>query len=350
MQKPKMILFDYGQTLADEGEFQGVRGTEAVLRYAVKNPGRRTAEEVQRAADQLNRSLGRFGPASGHMHQVEIPNHMFNAYLYESLGIELSLSPEQIDEVFWNTAAPGKPTAGIEDFLMWLKEQGIRSGVITNISYAPDVVKRRIRKLLPGHSFEFILATSEYLFRKPDRRIFELALKKAELEPEEVWYAGDSYECDVMGAKNVGIFPVWYVGAAVRPVERREDVWMVSSWEEIKAELRIQLKCTSALSQYTDRGDVLAYKLKVKNYNDLCLPSTTPIILGLLVLPENEKEWLSWSKEELLIKGCMYWTEFSGSSESENAGSVTITIDKRQVLNVETLNQILEKIAREEWP
>ena len=63
-----------------------------------------------------------------------------------------------------------------------------------------------------------------------------------------------------------------------------------------------------------------------------------------------KKEWLSWSKEELLIKGCMYWTEFSGSSESENADSVTITIDKRQVLNVETLNQILEKIAREEWP
>ena len=100
MQKPKMILFDYGQTLVDEGEFQGVRGAEAVLQYAVKNPRRRTAEEVQRAADQLNRALGRFGPASGHMHHVEIPNHMFNAYLYESQGIELSLLPEQIDEVF----------------------------------------------------------------------------------------------------------------------------------------------------------------------------------------------------------------------------------------------------------
>ena len=116
------------------------------------------------------------------------------------------------------------------------------------------------------------------------------------------------------------------------------------------AELRIQLKCTSALSQYTDCGDVLTYKLKVKNYNDLCLPSTTPIILGLLVLPENEEEWLLWSEEELLIKGCMYWAEFSGSSESENTSSITVSIDKKQVLNVETLNQILEKIAREEWP
>ena len=146
--------------------------------------------------------------------------------------------PEQIDEVFWNAAAPGKPTAGIEGFLMWLKEQGIRSGVITNISYAPCVVKKRIRELLPGHSFEFILASSEYLFRKPDRRIFELALKKAQLVPQEVWYIGDSYECDVLGAGNAGIFPVWYVGATARPVEQRKDVWMVRDWDEIREELQ----------------------------------------------------------------------------------------------------------------
>lgn len=57
-----------------------------------------------------------------------------------------------------------------------------------------------------------------------------------------------------------------------------------------------------------------------------------------------------WSEEELLIKWCMYWAEFSGSSESENTSSITVSIDKKQVLNVETLNQILEKIAREEWP
>lgn len=74
---------------------------------------------MRRAAEQLNRSLGRLGPESGHMHHVKIPNHMFNAYLYESLGIELSLLPEQIDEVFWNAAAPGKPTAGIEGSLNW---------------------------------------------------------------------------------------------------------------------------------------------------------------------------------------------------------------------------------------
>ena len=34
MKKPKMILFDYGQTLVNEQRFNGVRGTEAVLKYA----------------------------------------------------------------------------------------------------------------------------------------------------------------------------------------------------------------------------------------------------------------------------------------------------------------------------
>ena len=31
MIKPKMILFDYGQTLVNEVSFDGVKGTEAVL-------------------------------------------------------------------------------------------------------------------------------------------------------------------------------------------------------------------------------------------------------------------------------------------------------------------------------
>lgn len=32
MKKPKMILFDYGQTLVNEQLFDGVKGTEAVLK------------------------------------------------------------------------------------------------------------------------------------------------------------------------------------------------------------------------------------------------------------------------------------------------------------------------------
>ena len=61
-----------------------------------------------------------------------------------------------------------------------------------------------------------------------------LALEKADLKPEEVWYIGDNYTCDVNGARSAGIFPVWYIGAIDLPYEEKEDVLTVRSWAELK--------------------------------------------------------------------------------------------------------------------
>lgn len=234
MKRPKMILFDYGQTLADEGRFDGVKGTAEVLKHAVRNRHQLSAEQVQAEAERINRELGRFDPARRHLFQIEVPNHMFTAYLYESLGIELSLTPEQIDRVFWDAAAPAKPTEGIRDFLEYLYENHIRTGVISNISYSGSMVRNRIEEILPGNHFEFIIASSEYMYRKPNRRIFDLALEKADLNSEEVWYVGDQYECDIAGAENAGIFPVWYLGAIDLPYEKKEGVMEVRDWKELQ--------------------------------------------------------------------------------------------------------------------
>lgn len=234
MEKPKMVLFDYGQTLVAEQKFDGVKGTEAVLQYATKNKYHLTAEQVQAKADELNREAGRFDPEKRHLLQIEIPNTMFTPYLYESQGIEIALSSAEIDTVFWNAAAPGAPTEGIERFLEYLKDKGIRTGVISNISYAPSVVAARINRLLPENAFEFILTSSNYIFRKPHRRIFDLALEKADLRPDEVWYIGDQYECDVKGALNAGLYPVWYIGAIDLPYREDRSILTVTDWDALK--------------------------------------------------------------------------------------------------------------------
>lgn len=235
MKAPKMILFDYGQTLVNERRFDGVAGTEAVLKFAVKNKYNRTAVEIQAVADAINNELGRFDPVRRHLFQVEVPNHMFTAYLYESQGIELSLSAKEIDKVFWDAAAPGVPTEGIEDFLEYLWENDIRTGVISNIAYCGETVAERINSLLPDNHFEFIIATSEYMFRKPNKRIFELALEKANLKPEEVWYVGDQIKADVEGAINAGIVPVWYTGALdFLQDSTKADTLTVRSFNELK--------------------------------------------------------------------------------------------------------------------
>lgn len=235
MKKPKMILFDYGQTLVNEAKFDGVKGTEAVLKYATKNKYNRTAAQIQAVADEMNGELGRFDPARRHLLQVEIPNDMFCGYLYESQGVELSISGAKRDKVFWDAASPGVPTEGVEEFLAFLKEQGIRRAVLSNITFCGEALANRLQEVLPEHNFEFILATSEYMYRKPNRRIFEFALEKAGLRAEEVWYIGDNYECDIEGARNAGLFPVWYLGATEKPQEPRKGILTVKSWEEVKA-------------------------------------------------------------------------------------------------------------------
>ena len=240
MKMPKMILFDYGQTLIAEQKFDGVKGTEAVLQYATKNKYNLSAEQVQEKAGAINKELGRFDPQKRHLVQIEVPNTMFTPYLYESQGIEVPLSNEEIDTIFWDAAAPGKPTEGMEEFLAYLKNNGIRTGVISNIAYAAAVVTARIKRLLPENALEFIITSSNYMFRKPNKRIFDLALEKAGLAPEDVWYIGDQYECDIKGALGAGLFPVWYIGAIDVSYTADKSILTVKSWSELKQRMETQ--------------------------------------------------------------------------------------------------------------
>ena len=235
MKKPKIILFDYGQTLVNETKFDGIKGTREILKYATVNKYNLSAEQVQNKANEINIELGRFDPEKRHLFQIEVPNHMFQAYLYTSLGIKLSLSPEEADTIFWDASSPGETTEGIEEFLDHLHEKEIRSGVISNISYAGSVVEKRINSILPNNHFEFIIATSEYMYRKPNKRIFELALEIADLNNEDVWYIGDNYECDIVGARNAGIYPIQYIGAIDTTNENRHDVQEINNWTELIA-------------------------------------------------------------------------------------------------------------------
>lgn len=213
MNKPKMIIFDYGQTLVNEKPFDALNGTKAVLREAAKNLNCVSAEEIQKLADELNKEVGRYGIEFEKQSVLEIHNHIFQNYLYEYFGIELTKSQAEVERIFENAASVGEATKNVTEFLKFLKGMNIRTSVISNISFSGDMLKERIKRYIPTHNFEFIIASSEYIFRKPHKRIFELALRKAMLDSSEVWYIGDNAVFDVDGAANCGIFPIWYKGA-----------------------------------------------------------------------------------------------------------------------------------------
>jgi putative hydrolase of the HAD superfamily len=201
-----MIVFDYGHTLAYEPGFDGSAAQKALLSLANSNKNCLTSEEINEFSDRLFADLTR----RARKNHVEIHQHMVQRFLYEYLGIEFTLSQTELEKIFWDSAAPGTGMPNAEKVIDYINGRGIRSGVISNISFSGQALKDRLDRLFPNNRFEFILASSEYIYRKPDPMIFRLALKKAGLTGGDVWYCGDTIKYDVLGAQSAGIFPVLY--------------------------------------------------------------------------------------------------------------------------------------------
>lgn len=221
VKKPKMVLFDYGQTLCAEIGWSAERGNMAMLERAVCNPGW-SVEEVTERSQALNaeiQSRVRTGGIGG----LEIPSQSFQRLLYGAMGIEFDISPLEMEEVFWNGCSDCSAMPGAAEMLEELHARGIRTGVISNLSFSGEALRRRLDRFLPNNRFEFALASSDYAVRKPDKRLFQIALLKAGLAAEDVWYCGDNTVADVAGAAGAGLFPVWYTSDAETGYVRKPE-------------------------------------------------------------------------------------------------------------------------------
>ncbi len=206
MKLPKMILFDYGHTLCHETGFDTNKGTVAVMKYIKSNPKNYSCEEISDFSKKLFEQIRN----GARKNNLEIHNQKFQQMLYEYLEIEIDLTQPQIEKIFWDNSAPGGIMPNADKMIDFINSAGIRSGVISNVSFSGEALSERINRILPNNKFEFIIASSEYVFRKPEPLIFELALKKAHLNPDEVWYCGDNPIADAEGSSGVEMFPVWY--------------------------------------------------------------------------------------------------------------------------------------------
>jgi putative hydrolase of the HAD superfamily len=205
MNKPKMIIFDYGHTLLYEPEFDFLRGVKEIYKHIVKNPKRLTIDEINKFGAELFETCSTCRTLGFELHELQMMRLQ-----YEYLGIELDISYTEAEKIMWDNVSWGARMPFVEEMLDCLKLNGIRSGVISNIGWSGNALIERINRLLPKNQFEFIIASSEYGIRKPNSMIFELALQKANLKTSEVWFCGDNVKADVYGARSVGIFPVLY--------------------------------------------------------------------------------------------------------------------------------------------
>ncbi|HEX9388224.1 MAG TPA: HAD family hydrolase [Anaerolineales bacterium] len=89
-----------------------------------------------------------------------------------------------------------------------LETDGYRMGLISNAGDDQDV-QQLARRFGIAQYFDFILTSAACSYRKPHRRIFELALSNWYFLPSEAIMVGDNLDADVRGAQSVGLYAIW---------------------------------------------------------------------------------------------------------------------------------------------
>ncbi|KKO51733.1 HAD family hydrolase [Paenibacillus sp. DMB20] len=82
-----------------------------------------------------------------------------------------------------------------------------KTGLITNGK--TSIQYGKIDKLGLRNDFDLILVSEEAGIKKPDPGIFEMALNKLRLKPEECIYVGDHPANDIEGAAKTGMETIW---------------------------------------------------------------------------------------------------------------------------------------------
>ena len=130
---------------------------------------------------------------------------------YEKLilqGAGVSVSNDITSKIWELASSTPKQLTLYEDVLPTferLRSLGIQLGTISNIS---TNLNQTLAKTNLKSRIDYWLISSETGTTKPDPRIFELALQRANIEPHQAIHVGDQYLSDVMGAVRVVIRPV----------------------------------------------------------------------------------------------------------------------------------------------
>ena len=77
-------------------------------------------------------------------------------------------------------------------------------GIVTNFAYHPGAY-RILDQFSLTTFFKAVVVSGEVRWKKPSQRIFEVALSRLSVKPEEAAFVGDDYEVDIIGAKKTGM-------------------------------------------------------------------------------------------------------------------------------------------------
>ncbi|MFZ1887334.1 MAG: HAD-IA family hydrolase [Candidatus Binataceae bacterium] len=194
---PKALLFDFGGTLA----FIDYE----LLAREFSRPGRKLDALGLELAEYRGRAMIDRYLMSGRERDVNLGYEEFFREWLGAAGIpaeEIRECGERFQKIhreatLWRVVRPGTHEA-----LDRLKRAGYKLAIVSN---AEGQVEGDAQRFGLAEFFDTIIDSHIVGVSKPDPRIFQIALERLGIAPDEARYAGDIYSIDMLGARAAGI-------------------------------------------------------------------------------------------------------------------------------------------------
>ena len=159
--------------------------------------------------------LGKFKKARKQTH-INLNNtaSSHNRVLYfqgflELLGVNSLDYALQLYNIYWDTFLENMMLiADVEEALIYWKSKGIKLCILTDLT--THIQLRKIKKLGLEKYIDFLVTSEQVGHEKPHAYMFHTALEKLGVERAKTIMIGDSWDKDIVGAKNFGIQSIWF--------------------------------------------------------------------------------------------------------------------------------------------
>ena len=216
---PRAVLFDFGGTLYDYQTLAA--GDRESLRLLAELAGAHCEPEVVQRAHRaaLRRVFQGYLTRDFYLHR-----DMFRDAVVEMLReLGAEAAPEHLEryrESQWKSHQRDfRLRDGVPETLGELRRRGLRLGIVSNID---DDQLRHLGELAGlDRYFDWLLSSETAGSCKPHGGIFAEALRRAECEPEEALFVGDSLSQDIAGANRAGLRSVllWHRADRDPPID-----------------------------------------------------------------------------------------------------------------------------------
>jgi putative hydrolase of the HAD superfamily len=199
------IFFDLDHTLWDFERNSNETLSELFDSYQLYNYTNISRHDFLAVFQQTNAQLWNDFNA-GKITQAELRTRRF-PMVFENCGILL----DKVDD-FGETYLKICPTKshlipGTMEVLGYLNSKNYPLSIITN--GFPDTQYIKMKSGGISHFFEHVFTSENTGFKKPDKRMFEVALAKTKVLAQNSMMIGDTLEADIKGAQNAGMKTVF---------------------------------------------------------------------------------------------------------------------------------------------